>query len=73
MNKDLRQLMREYRQRGWLITQTNHGHYRWESPQGVVVFTAGTPGAYRTILNIRLDLRRAESRAHSRENARGVD
>jgi len=57
--KDIRDLKRKAERDGWAVTLTNGGHWRWQSPQGVVFFSAQTPGDYRVIKKIKVRLRQA--------------
>ena len=71
MNKDLRQLIREYQRYGWTITKTGSNHYLWLSPDGREVITASTPGDYRNLANIKSQLRRnTKDRHHEQRQTR---
>lgn len=64
MSKDGSRVLREWAEKaaraGWRVTRTRNSHLKWQSPDGKVVFSAGTPGAGRRSLeNTRSDLRRA--------------
>lgn len=59
--RELDKLIRDYRQRGWTVVQTNSCHWKWKPPGGgEFVITSGSPGNMRAIINIQADLRRCE-------------
>jgi hypothetical protein len=60
MRRDLGRLLREARERGWMVERTAGSHWRLRHRSGAVVFTGGTPGCRRALLNFRADLRRVE-------------
>lgn len=57
--EDIKDLKRQAEKDGWVVTLTNGGHWRWQSPRGVVFFSAQTPGDYRVIKKIKVRLRKA--------------
>jgi hypothetical protein len=63
MRRDLARLLQEAADRGWQVEQTNGSHWKLRHPTGAVVFTGGTPGCRRALLNFRADLRRVERMA----------
>src|SRR5690349_17425422 len=56
--KEIEQLRREMRRRGWRISTTGSGHLLWRGPGGERVVTSLTPSNKRAIKQIRADLRR---------------
>ena len=56
--RELRLLAESAVRAGWQISQTSGSHYRWTSPAGATVISAGTPGCHRAALNVRSLLRR---------------
>ena len=50
-----RQAMRQ----GWSVRRTGSGHWKFTSPQGMVVISSATPGDRRAMANLRAYLRRA--------------
>lgn len=58
--RDVDQLRRAAERRGWRITKTNGGHWKWVWTTGVLFFSASTPSDHRAIKNIESWIRRAE-------------
>jgi hypothetical protein len=64
----LRRLAAAARADGWLLTVTGGGHLKWMPPQGgAPVFTASTPGDWRSSRNARAKLRRAGLNERTRQ------
>lgn len=57
--RELRGLARAAQQAGWTIRLTGGDHLRWESPDGTVVHSSGSPSDRREFMNVRSRLRRA--------------
>lgn len=66
MNKEIKQLAREYERKGWNIVRSKGGsHTFWRHPSGQGMVTVpGTPSDWRSIQNTKADLRRLE-RTHA--------
>jgi predicted RNA binding protein YcfA (HicA-like mRNA interferase family) len=58
VRKEVSDLVRRARERGWVVEKTRGGHLRWRSPEGKVVFSGSTPSDVRAVRNIRSLLRR---------------
>lgn len=55
MSKDLRKVMRVAELANWRVEATRNGHFRWLSPDGATIVTAGTASdvrAYRNTLSL---------------------
>jgi predicted RNA binding protein YcfA (HicA-like mRNA interferase family) len=55
-HKELRQLVEQAVEQGWIVNLTSGSHLRWKAPDGALFFTASTPSDRRALLNIRRDL-----------------
>lgn len=59
MSKDIAQLIRRLeRLRGWTVELKKGGHYAAKGPELVLYFFSATPSDYRSIRNIRAELRK---------------
>ena len=63
MQKDLKQLVRLYEQHGWSVDPTNGGHLRFRGPLGELVFASSTPSDWRSVANLKAQLRRSSAKA----------
>ena len=62
LRKDLDQIVKTAKKRGWHVTRTRRGHLRFQHPKHGIVFTGSTPSDYRGLLNLQAQVRRQESR-----------
>jgi hypothetical protein len=62
MKRDLHRLLAEARHRSWVTELTNSGHWRLMGPERQLLFTGSTPSDWRSLRNLRQDIRRAERR-----------
>lgn len=58
MNKEVEKIVRELRKRGCEVRQTGSGHWRVTREGWQAITIAKTPSTYRTMLNIRADVKR---------------
>lgn len=59
---DLKQLVRAKRKEGWEIEPTKGGHLRWTFIRtGEMFISPATPSDYRSILNVKADIKRRET------------
>jgi len=56
MNKEIKELQRLARKRGWTVEPTKGGHMKWTPPKGRFIIGSCTP---RHLYYLRADLRRA--------------
>jgi hypothetical protein len=56
-NKDMLILKKEAESQGWVVTQTNGGHFKWLSPFGGLFFSSQSPSDHRSLSNLKRDLR----------------
>lgn len=63
LRKDMMALVDDCLKKGWRVTQTAKGHYKFLAPSGGgVFFCAGTPSDYRAIANTKARIKQAEQR-----------
>lgn len=62
---DLKALVREKKHQGWIIVPTKNGHLRWTyEPTGDFFISPSTPSDYRSLLNVKADIKRREKPLH---------
>lgn len=63
MANDYRKRLNEHRkhleQRGWTAERTGSGHWRFRGPSGATVFAPFSASDWRSLRNVRRDLRQA--------------
>ena len=59
MKRDLRRVLDEARQAGWLASPTRGGHWRLTHPSGAILVTGSTPSDHRALRNLQAAIRRA--------------
>ena len=62
MKRDLHRLLDEARHRGWTAELTSGSHWKLLGPDPQLLFTGSSPSDWRSLRNIRQDIRRAERR-----------
>lgn len=63
-NKDLRQMVKEFKGRGWRVSLTGKNHLKWQHEKtGSIVFSSYTPGDGRGLKNLRAHLEKGEKTA----------
>lgn len=55
--KEIKQLIKEAEDQGWVVSLTNGDHFKWLSPRGGVFFSAQTPSDWRAVKNVERDLK----------------
>lgn len=59
MKRDMQALLQRAKSMGCTITLTGSGHFKVLVPGGGVVFAPQTPSDWRSLMNVRRDLRQA--------------
>lgn len=55
--KELNILIKAAQKQGWTVERTPNNHYKWVSPVGGMFFSSSTPSDYRSVKNLKRDLR----------------
>lgn len=61
--KDTLQLVRWAEERGWVATLTQKGHIKLTRPGHDTIILSGTPSDFRSVLNEKARIKRAERKA----------
>lgn len=57
--REFKDVTRALDAQGWTITTTKKRHLRFESPRGLIIYSAGTPSDWRARKNLVAHLKRA--------------
>lgn len=60
MKRELRTILTDAGRRGWQVERTERSHWKLRGPNNALIYTGGTPSDWRSIANLKAQIRRAE-------------